>query len=87
MFFSANFHFCLAAACGILKVIFDKQTFHYSTNDESPAFLSDSVAEYLIYFPLQRILGRFEFTIVRRRVERGCFFWAANKVLQINDTD
>ena len=56
-------------------------------NDESAVFLSESVAEHLIFSPLQRILGRFEFTIVRRRVERGCFFWAANKVLQINDTD
>ena len=32
---------------------------------------------------VQRVLSGFEFTIIRRRVERGCYYWAANQVLYV----
>ena len=32
---------------------------------------------------LQTILKRFDFTAVRRRVERGRYYWDMNKVLKI----
>jgi hypothetical protein len=29
----------------------------------------------------QRLLHRFDFTLIRRRVERGCYYWSVNQVL------
>jgi hypothetical protein len=37
----------------------------------------------LIVVNLQTILKRFDFTVVRRRVERGRYYWDLNKVLNI----
>jgi hypothetical protein len=37
----------------------------------------------LIVVDLQTILKRFDFTVVRRRVERGRYYWDMNKVLNI----
>ncbi len=33
----------------------------------------------------QRVMRRFDFTIIRRRVERGSYYWKLNQVLRLKN--
>jgi hypothetical protein len=32
------------------------------------------------YYEWQRVICRFDFTLIRRRVEKGCYYWTVNQV-------